>query len=121
MPETRLRSVRRAAPGPGTELSSTICSRDAVARKIWEAKIRRTDHADRSRQRISAVPAQLEIARRLFATFAAKEWRRAPRIQLHLVQQRSRARLVGVAGDPHLRLRDVGRHVTDDARHVLVE
>ena len=36
-------------------------------------------------------------------------------------QQRLRALAVGLALEPDLRLRDLGRHVADDARRVLVE
>src|SRR5689334_6263638 len=72
-------------------------------------------------ERGAAVPAQVEIAGRLLAALAAEPRCRARRLDLQLAQQRACARLVAVASDPHLRLRDVGWHVTDDARHVLVE
>ena len=42
-------------------------------------------------------------------------------IGLHRSQQRLRTLAVGLALEPHLRLRDVGRDLADDARRVLVE
>ena len=79
------------------------------------------DALDRGRQRAPAVPAQVEVRRRLFAARAARVRAGARAGRLDVAQHDQRALAVAVALDPHLRLRDVGRHVADDARRMLVE
>src|SRR5690348_4648875 len=75
----------------------------------------------RSGDRRTAIPTELEVAGRLLAALAAEERRPRAGLLLHRAQQRASARLVGVVGEPHLWLRDVRRHVADDARRMLVE
>ena len=72
--------------------------------------------------RAAAVPAEVEVRRRLLAARAARD--RLPVRSPAASISRStilRALAVAFALEPHLRLRDVGRHVADDARRVLVE
>ena len=42
-------------------------------------------------------------------------------VGFHSIEQRLRALAIGLALEPYLRLRDIGRNVADDARRMLVE
>ncbi len=78
----------------------------------------------RGRRRLEirpAAPAQLEIRRIVLAAGAAAHAAALPAFRLQRGQDPFRALPIGGPFEPDLRLRDLGRHVADDALHVLVE
>src|SRR5215471_20694165 len=68
-----------------------------------------------------ALPAQLEVRRILLATTAAPDASGSLALALHGGQFSLSARSVTAVLEPHLWLRDVGRHVAHNALDVLVE
>src|SRR6266542_1101039 len=69
----------------------------------------------------AAVPAEVEGGGIVFATLSTSHAPRFPPIGLQRSQHRLGLRAIAGALEPHLRLRDIRRHVADDALHVLVE
>src|SRR5215472_4424307 len=70
---------------------------------------------------LPALPAQLEVRRILLATTAAPEASGSRALALHCGQLFLSAGSVTAVLEPHLGLRDVGRHVAHNALDVLVE
>ena len=69
----------------------------------------------------AAVPAELEVRRIFLVAGAAEHAARLPALARQRGEHRFGARAVAFVRQPHLRLRDIGRNLADDARRVLVE
>ena len=102
--------------------SSRRTRRPTPPRASWSASERRRGRAPRRHRRAAALPAQVERRRRLLAAARRSDASAGALASSSIRAQHRVARSRScVVVEPHLRLRDVGRHVADDARRVLVE